>query len=78
MLTIKTRFYIKSWNTCTYVVYFKSKKKLNYNSFEDPNILGASRLVHSDLRIYRISLFLLDWKVTALLHDILAIISILL
>ena len=53
-------FYIKSWNICTYSVYFKSKKELNYNRFVDPNILGASRLVHSDLRIYRISFFLLD------------------
>ena len=52
-------FYIKSWNICTYYVYFKSKKELDYNRFVDPNILGASRLVHSDLRIYRISFFLL-------------------
>ena len=48
-------FYIKSWNTCTYSVYFKSKKELNYNRFVDPN-----KLVHSDLRIYRISFLLLD------------------
>ena len=47
--------------TCTYFVYFKSRKELNHNRFVDQNILGASRLVHSDLRIYRISLFLLDW-----------------
>ena len=45
-------------------MYFKSKKELNYNRFVDPNILGASRLVHSDLQIYRISFFLLDWNVT--------------
>ena len=50
----------KSWNIGTYSVYFKSKKEVNYNRFVDPDILGASRLVHSDLRIYRISLFLLD------------------
>ena len=37
-----------------------SKKELNYNRFVDPNILGSSRLVHSDLRIYRIAFFLLD------------------
>ena len=37
---------------------FKSEKELNYDRFVDPNILGAARLVHSDLRIYRISLFL--------------------
>ena len=43
-------------------VYFMSKKELNYNKFIDPNILGARRLVHSDLRIYRISFFLLDLK----------------
>ena len=53
-------FYIKSWNICTYSVYFKSKKELNYNRYVDPNILRASRLVHSDLRIYRISFFLFD------------------
>ena len=53
-------FYIKFWNTCTYSVYFKLKKELNYNRFVDPTILAAWRLVHSDLRIYRISFFLLD------------------
>ena len=53
-------FYIKSWTTCAYSVYFKSKKEFNYDIFVDPNILGATRLVHSDLRIYRISFFLLD------------------
>ena len=52
--------YIKSCKTCTYYVYFKSKKELNYGRFVDPNILGAARLVNSDLRIYRISSFLLD------------------
>ena len=40
--------------------YIKSCKELNYGRFVDPNILGAARLVHSDLRIYRISSFLLD------------------
>ena len=53
-------FCMKSWNICTYFMYFKSKKELNYDRFVDPNILGAARLVHSDLRIYRISFFLLD------------------
>ena len=53
-------FYIKSWKAFAYYVYFKSKKELNYDRFVDPNILGAARLVHSDLRIYRISFFLLD------------------
>ena len=53
-------FYIKSWNICIYCVYFKSEKELNYNRFVDLNILGASRLVHSDLRIYQISFFLFD------------------
>ena len=43
-----------------FFVYFKWKKELNYDRFVDLNILGASRLVHSDLRIYRISFFLLD------------------
>ena len=41
-------------------MYFKSKKELNYGRFVDPNIRGAVCLVHSDLRIYRISFFLLD------------------
>ena len=31
-----------------------------YNRFLDLNILGAARLVHSDLRINRISFFLFD------------------
>ena len=56
-------FYIQSWKICTYSVYFKSEKELNYNRFVDPNILGAARLVHSDLRIYRISFFLLDLSI---------------
>ena len=30
-------------------MYFKSKKELNDDRFVDPNILGAARLVHSDL-----------------------------
>ena len=47
---------------CTYFVYFKSKKEKNYSRFVDLNILGAARLVHSHLRIYRISFFLLDRK----------------
>ena len=51
---------INSWSTCTYFVYFKSKKELNYDGFVDLNILGGACLVHSDLRIYRISFFLLD------------------
>ena len=60
MLTIKTRFLYQILDTCTYVVYLKSKKELNYDRFVDPNILGAARLVNSDLRIYRISFFVLD------------------
>ena len=59
-LTTLTILSINSWNSCTYFVYFKSKKELNYDRFVDLNILGAARLVHSDLRIYRISFFLLD------------------
>ena len=34
-------FYIKSWYTCAYSVYFKSKKELNYNRFVDPNVRGV-------------------------------------
>ena len=41
-------------------VYFNSKKGLNCYRFVDLNIIGAQRLVHSYLRIYRISFFLLD------------------
>ena len=54
ILTMKLRFSIYNigTHTCAYSVYFKSKKELNYNRFVDPNILGAARLVHSDLRIY--------------------------
>ena len=40
--------YIKILNTCTYFVYFKSKKELNHDIFVDPNILGAA----SYIRIY--------------------------
>ena len=39
---------------------FKSKKELNYDKFVDLNVLGAARHIHSDLRIYRVSFFLLD------------------
>ena len=70
LLTTLTILSINSWNTCTYFVYLKSKKKLNYDRLGDLNILGAVRLVHSDLRIYRISCFLLDvtdsWEQLAL------------
>ena len=52
-------FSIKYCNICAYFVYFKSREELNYEKFVDPIILGAPRLVHSDLRIYRISFFLL-------------------
>ena len=58
ILRMKLRFSIT--NLGAYSVYFKSKKELNYNRFVDPNILGAARLVDSDLRIYRISFFLRD------------------
>ena len=59
------KLYFSVWILVMYVpifVYFKSKKELNSDRFVDPNILGAARLVHSDLRIYRISIFLLDIK----------------
>ena len=58
--TTLTILFINSWSTCTYFVYFKSKKELNNDRFVDLNILGAARLVHSDLRVYQISFFLLD------------------
>ena len=41
-------------------MYFKSKKELNNDRFVDLNLLGAVRLVHSDLRVDRILFFLLD------------------
>ena len=36
------------------------RNKLNYDRFADPNILGATRLVHSDLRIYPIAFIRLE------------------
>ena len=51
MLTVKLGFSI--YYLVKYFVSFKSKKELNYDRFVDPNLLGAKRLVHSDLRIYR-------------------------
>ena len=56
MLTMKeiNVFCIKSWNICTYFVYYKWKKELNYVRFVDPIY---PRLVHSDLQI---SFFLPD------------------
>ena len=48
-------------------MYFKSKKELNYDRFVDLNILGAARLVHSDLQIYRILFFLL--VIMLIFHD---------
>ena len=59
-LTTLTILSTNSTGTCTYFVYFKSMKELNYDRFADLNILQAARLVHSDLRIYWISFFLLD------------------
>ena len=41
-------------------VFQVEEKTIDYDRFVNPNILGATRLVHSDLRIYRISLFPLD------------------
>ena len=55
-------FYIKFWNKCTFFCILSLGKKLNYDRFVDPNIVGAALLVHSDLRIYRISFFILDIK----------------
>ena len=51
VLTIKLTFSISNLGTSALIlqVYFKSKKELNYNKLVDPNILGASRRVHSDL-----------------------------
>ena len=61
ILTMKSRFSTSNMGTfANNSVYFKTKKELNYNRFVDPNILGASRLVHLDRRIYRMSYFLLD------------------
>ena len=68
-LTTLTILSINSWSTCTCFVYFKSKKELNYDRFVDLNILGAARLVHSDLQIYWISLWLNHvYQVKLLLH----------
>ena len=43
-LTTLTILSINSWSTCSYFVYFKSKKELNYDRFVDLNILGATNL----------------------------------
>ena len=53
----------------TYFLYFKSQNELNYDIFVDPNILGASRLIHSDLENYGVSFFRLDIN-THLMHVI--------
>ena len=56
ILTIKLRFSLSNIRTqVSDVVYFKSKKELNYDRFVDQNVLDALLLVHSDLRIYLIS-----------------------
>ena len=40
MLTIKIEiFYVKSSNTGTYFVYFKSQRELSYDRFVNPNLL---------------------------------------
>ena len=58
---MKLRFSILKFVTPAYILCLLSRKKeLNYDRFVDPNVLGASRLVHSSLRNYRISFFLLD------------------
>ena len=48
-------------------MYIKSKKELNYERSVDPNVLCAARLVHSDLRIYRILFFPLDINLKSVL-----------
>ena len=58
MLTIKLRFSISNLAKHVHSMCILGRRK--NHRFVDPNIIGASRLVHSDLRIYRISLFLLD------------------
>ena len=60
LLTMKLMFSISNLRIPAH--FLKSEKELNYNRFVDPNILGASRLVHSDLRIYLIWFFPLDWS----------------
>ena len=47
---------------------FLVEEKLNYDRFVYPNILGAVQLVHSDLRIYRISFILLDLRAKLAIH----------
>ena len=56
-------------------VYFKSKKKLNYDRFVYLNTLGAARLVQSDLQIYRIwfSLLNINYATTQWIHDIISV-----
>ena len=46
-------------NLGTHVPILSTLVELYYGRFVDPIVLGAARHVHSDLRIYRISFFLL-------------------
>ena len=63
MLKMKLHFSIRNLVTNVHILCILSERKnSNYDRFVDPNILGAARLVHSDLGIYRIPLFLLDRK----------------
>ena len=43
----KMFFYVISMNTCTYFVYFKSEKELNYDRLSNPNILGDAPFYES-------------------------------
>ena len=47
----------KDLNLLRYYMYFKSKKDLNYDSCMDLIILGAMRLVHSDLHSFSLTGF---------------------
>ena len=49
-------FYVKSWNICTYSVYFRLKKELDYNRFIDLNIPGANIRIYESIGFRSFSL----------------------
>ena len=61
---MKSRFSIANLGTLAHILCILGRTKnsitLNVDSNVDPNVLGASRLVHSDLRIYQMLFFFLD------------------
>ena len=64
LTTLTTRYFIYQFLEHMYLFcVFQIEERTKFDRFVDLNILGAARLVHSDLRIYRISFFLLDLNI---------------